>query len=160
WPIRIAVLAWVVLEGLPGVILFRPWRPLTPTRLEQGVVRFLREHQLPGRVFNDYENSSYLQWRLAGQPPLYIDLSNAYPDDLMRDYQDVARVKQRGRALLDEQHIGIVVLTTNRPGFSLAPLANYLDADARWVRVYVGGDGVIWVRRTPEYKFVWGPHSR
>jgi hypothetical protein len=46
-------------------------------------------------MFNDYENSSYLQWRLngplqsgpnqgrvlaQGQRPLYIDLLNAYPD--------------------------------------------------------------------------------
>jgi hypothetical protein len=163
WSFRLALLAWIALDCTPRILAWRAWQPLQPMRLEQGVVRFFQQHEPQGRVFNDYENSSYLQWRLAGQPSLYIDLLNAYPDGVMRDYQDLVRATERGRHLLDEQQIEWVVLTTNRgvsSGDSLAVLANYLDATPQWVRVYVGRDGVIWVRRTPQHEQVWGPRHR
>jgi hypothetical protein len=161
WPFRLALLAWIVLDGLLLVMNQPRARPMQPTRLEQGVVRFLREHEVQGRVFNDYENSSYLQWGLAGRPPLYLDLLNAYPDTVMQDYQDLANLTPRGRELLEEQRIEVVVLTTNRGGApSLKALARYLDENRRWARVYASGDGVLWVRRTPEFAHLWKRSSR
>lgn len=155
--VRAAVLAWVALECLIHSDTLRPWQDYTPVGLGDGIVRFVAEHRLEGRVFNDYENSSYLQWRFAGRPPLYIDLLNAYPDAVMIDYRDVVTRTERGRRLLDEQGVGVVVLTTSRGGApSLAPLADQFDADPRWVRVYGWNDGVVWVRRTAEYEHVWG----
>jgi hypothetical protein len=161
WPFRLALLAWIVLDGLL-LVMGRPRSPpMQPTRLEQGLVRFLREHEVPERVFNDYENSSYLQWGLAGEPPLYLDLLNAYPDSVMRDYQDLANLTARGRALLDEQRIDLVVLTTNRGGApSLVALARYLDHNGGWARIYAGGGGVVWMRRTPEFARLWKRASR
>jgi hypothetical protein len=163
WPLRIGFLAWVALECLTVAmgLAERRGQSLTPVRLEQGIVQFIHEHELTGRVFNDYENSSYLQWRLAGCPDLYIDLLNAYPAEVMADYHAIRGVTARGRQLLDEQQIEIVVLTTNRgPAPSLAPLADYLDANQRWARVYAGKDGALWVRRTPPYERVWGRLNR
>jgi hypothetical protein len=114
--------------------------------------------KIPGPPGKSKRNSSYLQWSLAGRPALYLDLLNAYPAGVMRDYQAIAFLTERGRLLLDEQEIGLVVLTTNRGGApSLAALADYLDAEPRWARVHVSKDGVIWVRRTQQYQHVWGP---
>ena len=158
WPVRLGVLVWLGLQCVLVIDGLRPWLPLYPAKLEGGIVRFLSENPIEGRVFNDYENSSYLQWRLAGRPPLYIDLLNAYPDRVMRDHKEMTRATERGRVLLDEQQIGVVVLTTNRAGSSsLVPLASYLDEHADWVRVYADGDGVIWVRRSPQYEHLWRP---
>jgi hypothetical protein len=143
WPVRAGLLAWLLLECLLLSVEVRPVSALLPTRLEQGIVRFLREQELAGRMLNDYENSSYLQWCLAGQPALYIDLLNAYPDAIMRDYQDLTTLTSRGRELLDEQEIELVVLTTNRGGSpSLAALANYLDASSDWSSATVAD---LWV---------------
>jgi hypothetical protein len=157
WPARVVLLAWIVLEAVPVIMPLRPWASLYPARLEQGAMRFIKEHQLEGRLFNDFENSSYVQWCLAGEPLLYIDFTNAYPDSVMQDYHHIVLLTNRGRRLLDELEIGIVVLTTDRPGHSLAPLGSYLDANPRWARVYGGRDGAVWVRRSPEYRDVWGP---
>jgi hypothetical protein len=158
WLIRTAVLAWLVLQCLDKVLTVQPWQPLTSTRLERGVAGFIRENELSGRVFNDYENSSYLQWALAGKPPLYIDLLNAYPDEVMVDYLNIVHLSDRGCELIDERQIEVVVLTTTRASaLSLAPLADYLDADKKWSRVFVGKDGIVWVRRTPVYAHLWEP---
>src|SRR5262249_53165670 len=123
--------------------------------LRDGGVRFLEEHPLSGHLFNDYENSAYLQWCFAGEPPLFLDLLNVYPDQLFLDYFDMLQANARGRALLEEYRVGYVFLTVNRPGPSLVHLADFLDQDPGWVRVYEGFDGAIWVRRTPEYEPVW-----
>jgi hypothetical protein len=156
WVVRAAILIGVAFASLEAALEIRPWQPLTPDRLEQGAVRFLRQHELSRRLFNDYENSSYLQWQLAGHPALYIDLLNAYPGAVMRDYQRIAYLEGWGRELLNEQRIEVVLLTTNRGGSeSLAALADDLDGAPDWARVYVGTDGVIWVRMTPEYRPLW-----
>jgi hypothetical protein len=156
WSGRLVVLCWLLLQFRLILIDFQPWRSLVPARLEQGVVSCILQNQLTGRIFNDYENSSYLQWRMAGSPPLYIDLLNAYPGQLMEDYQSVLRMDQSGRKLFESLEIGVVALTTERPSIpSLAPLADYLDNSRRWARVYAGKDGAVWVRRSPEYEHVW-----
>lgn len=160
WALRAFVLAWLFLQIWPVYALQRPWRHFVPTRLEEGIVRFIRDEQLRGRVFNDYENSSYLQWSFAGEPALAIDLLNAYPDRVVHDYRDLVTASERGRGLLDEQNIGIVILTTNRgAGANATRLADYLDSRSEWVRVYAKRDGVIWVRRTAEYERVWKKHE-
>jgi hypothetical protein len=155
WPVRAAVLCWLALTVYTTADAAPPARVVRPVHLEGGIVRFLKEPP-PGRMFNDYENSSYLQWRFAGDPPLFIDLLNAYPDQLTRDYHAIIQVTPRGRELLEEYGVGYVVLTANRPGPKLARLAGYLDANRRWRRASAGRDGVVWVRHTPEYRYLWG----
>jgi hypothetical protein len=166
WAFRAAVLIFLVLHiwPIPSDMPLRQY--YTPVKLETGIVQFVKEKRLEGRVFNDYENSSYLQWRFAGQPALYIDGLNAYPDQLMLDYGDIAIGSDRGLQLLNAQGIEIVILTTNRgPGsISLRKLSANLDAKPEWARAYAGPDGIIWVRRVPAYERLWrsprGPYVK
>jgi hypothetical protein len=129
--------------------------PLWPASLAGGAVRFFRDHRTTGHVLNDYENAGFLNWCLDGEPPLFIDCMNAYPDGVTRDYVDMMSVSRRGRELLADDRLDWVVLTTNRVGDSAVRLADYLDSDRHWMRVYAGDDGVIWVRRTPEAERRW-----
>jgi hypothetical protein len=121
------------------------------------VCDFVRDQDIPGRPFNDYENSGYLHWRFAGRPQLFIDLLNAYPDPVFRDYLQVVAARPDGEAKLDELGVGYVVLTTLRPGPSLKPLADLLDRSPNWVKVYADSGGHVWVRRTAEYEYLWRP---
>jgi hypothetical protein len=154
WPPFIApfIFLWPLL--LLGILLGATLReqswPLraTVSPLPEGAARFLKRHPR-ARVFNDYEDSSYWQWRLAGHPPLYIDLLNAYPDDLMTDYLQIARASPRGRRLLDRLRVNLVVLRPRRANEGIARLAAYLDASAQWRRVYNRRDATIWQRSTP-----------
>jgi hypothetical protein len=162
WLLRLGLIAWVSLQCLLFFLAPRSWWPLTPTRLEQGVVHFIQANELRARVFNDYENSGFLQWSLAGEPALYIDKLNAYPDAVMHNYLAIMRATEESQRLLDEEAIEIVVLTTNRGSGAvpLAPLAAYLDGSANWARVCASKGGVIWVRRSQAYEHLWKPLAK
>jgi hypothetical protein len=126
--------------------LAAPISPSTPRR----AVDFFRINHLGtrGRIFNDYENSSFLQWRFGGAPPLYIDLLNAYPDSLLFDYFDILKATPRGRKMLDEKKVRVVILRAYKPDSSLAKLAKYLNNNKQWQRIYRNTDGTIWLRRS------------
>lgn len=155
WLVRVALLAWVVmemyvrLEKLENMDLRLPGALTNP--LKEGGVRFLAEHPIPGHLLNDYENSAYLQWCFGGHPPLMLDLLNAYPDQVLLDYQQIIQAKASGQDMLEKYHINYIFLTMDRTGPLLAPLGTYLEKNpARWVKVYAGFDGMIWVRKVPE----------
>jgi hypothetical protein len=150
-----ALLVWLSIQIVyRWHVLAVPCEPI-PQRLSRGAVAFIQAQQPPGRLFNDYENSPYLLWCFAGEPQLFIDALNAYPDGVTRDYCDIANVNERGRALLNGDRIDWVLLTTNRPGPSLAQLGAFLDTSPEWMRIYADGDGVIWVRRNRETEQRW-----
>lgn len=161
WGVRLGCLTWLALQITLRVFTLRHWdEPYRPATLDAGVIQFLKEHRPPGRMFNDFESSRYLQCQLAGEPELFIDVHMAYPDQVMRDYQQILLATSRSRELLDEYRIGYVVLTVDRTGPSLRKLADRLDGDKRWQRVQAGEDGIVWVRRTPEYEYLWGDRDR
>lgn len=136
----IAALAWAT----PGALATKS---ATSASIPRGAADFILQRKPPGRLFADYENSSYFQWRFNGQPSLFIDLLNAYPDEIFQAYRDIRLATPRGRFLLDELKIDCVVLTSSRPGPSLNPLADFLDASPQWVNVYFQRDASIWMRR-------------
>lgn len=144
-------------------------RDLFPPRavgrdVPEGAVRVIEARNLRGRMFNDYETSSYLQWRLngplqsgsnqgrvltGGQRPLYIDLLNAYPDGpngLMVEYLDAVFKKERAAPILEQRRINYIVLGAHR---RKSPLVQYLMGDGRtlWAHIYRSADADIWVRR-------------
>jgi hypothetical protein len=156
WMVRVGLVSWLLLQiGTRTLALSRFDRPYLPVQLETGVVEFTRKHALGGRMFNDVENSRYLEWGLGGDPSLFIDAQGAYPREVARDYQDMLKATSRGRRLLLERDIGFVVLTVSRLADSAGALASFLDDDKRWKRVYAGWDGIIWVRRTKPYAHLW-----
>jgi hypothetical protein len=145
---RLAMIAVLIC----GVIFVAPppsrWSRLVATDLPLDAARVVKSRYANARIFNDYENSSYLQWSFAGKPPLYIDLLNAYPDDLILNYFDIVNARKRGKKLLDTDHIEAVILRKYDSKSPLAKLGAYLDQRRLlWRRVYSGQDGTVWVRR-------------
>jgi hypothetical protein len=160
WLVRGAVLAWLTMTLFVRYSALQCTPTFLPESLAAGPVRFVREHRPDGRVFNDYENASYLHWCFAGEPKLFIDLLPlTYPDTVTRDYVHILSLSPRGLAVLEEQ-IDWVILTTNRPGPSLTPLADYLDRSHHWLRVFADSGGAIWVRRRPETERRWRALAR
>ncbi|MBV9867416.1 MAG: hypothetical protein JO316_18825 [Abitibacteriaceae bacterium] len=151
----ICLVNWVLVITPHDILPLKAVSHLLPTRM----VAFVQRNHLPGRMFNDYEVSSYLQWRFAGHPPLFIDLLNAYPEHLLvPDYFDVLAANKHGQQWLKK--CDYVVLRHYNTNEGLAPLGKFLDAHShgphpQWARIYKHADGNVWMRRTPGYEKLW-----
>ena len=159
------------------ICLFQAWpqeRPATfvsrfvPEGASYALEQGQKNGTLPrGNLFNDYSNSSYLQWRLnradaqgivptRGLNPLYIDLINAYPDGpdgLLMEYfvflqgnaVEKNADKRPGLKLLDNRGVNIVYLPRD---LDRKWLAQHMNKDkARWRQVYQDDAGTLWARR-------------
>jgi hypothetical protein len=110
-------------------------------------------------VLNFYDSGSYLEWRFAGEPALYIDSVNAYPDSVFDDYWDIRTASPRGIQLLDEQQIDCVmgehidsvhpVLTRDDEIYAA------LSTSPQWALLYYGPDGPVWIRREARWQQYW-----
>jgi hypothetical protein len=137
--------------ALIACIAFAPWPPVPwkPDSIlmvvPRGMADLLRRHP-ERRVFNDYSQSPYLQWRLGGKPPLFIDTLNAYPDLVMIDYLEIRKASPHGQALLQQRSIDTVALPRLEPNEAPPGIFYLLDHDPHWRLVYLENDGIVWLR--------------
>lgn len=119
----------------------------TSRNLPVWLTDYVRTHKPPGRLFNDYEISTYLEWRFGGNPPLFIDMINAYPTELLNpDYFDMIAANERGLRLFDMHRIRCIILRIHKSSEAIDQLARYLNAGHGWKHIYDRADGDIWTR--------------
>ncbi|HEX8551930.1 MAG TPA: hypothetical protein VF681_10295 [Abditibacteriaceae bacterium] len=116
---------------------------------------YILKRRAPGRIFADYEYASYLQWRFNGADrrnyvptrglrPLYVDLLNAYPDAVLKEYFTILEARPGGLRALDSRAINTVVL--GQPHFKDA-IVGHLDKSPAWKRVLGDSTARVWIRR-------------
>lgn len=156
--VLICLLVWVLAAAsrhTPGNA--GAWSTLV-RNVPEGAARKILLGHLSRRMYNDYEDSSYLHWRLngckpgtnqvptAGRFPLFTDLLNAYPDRLMDEYLDILDATPKGLKRLSQRKINCVVLGNHR---WKSGLRKYLDRrDSGFRRVFRDKQSIIWVRAT------------
>ena len=129
-------------------------------RYPSGAADFIREHRLPGRLFNTYEYGGFLMWKLWPEQQVFID-GRALSESLFEDYGRILYNYQGGaQALLDRYNVDILVLNAfeynNGPIYFLAPLL----ADPRqttWTLVYSDPQAMVFARRPPAGMAVLDP---
>jgi len=106
---------------------------------------------------NDYNNASYLEWKLADTNTFFVDGLNAYPDRTLSIMKVVFSGNAEGLEYLDRIGVNCVAGRRRDPQFerSYPPLYHALTHDPRWALVYAGADGPVWVRRIPQYQEIW-----
>lgn len=157
-PARVAVivclLLWIATSPMPLVLP----PPAISLYVPQGIVNFIAEQKLTGKVFNDDDDAAYLHWSFGSRLPLFIDQTNAFPDDLLVQYQNILGFTAYGKGLLDVGGIDWVLLRSPQGRETWPPLAIGLSASKKWALVYAGDDGLIWVRRIPKFEPIWRTH--
>lgn len=124
----------------------------------EGAVQYLAPRAAELRIFNDYEDSSYLQWRLngalsrtislQGNLPLYLDLLNAYPDNLLFEYFDILDANATGVQRLEERKIDCIVLGEHHWD---KPLVLFLERPGSgWQAVWSDKQSKIWRKSNGE----------
>ena len=136
-----------LLVAVPGLMSadLLPLHSLSP-RLPIRAAQFIQTKCQNARLFTDYASSSYLDWHLAGQPPVFIDLLNAYPDHLLGDYFDIIYLTPQGLRLLDDLKI-THIFVKNPADEKTTQFARYMVENPRWTPIYQGSDATIWIRR-------------
>ncbi|MEJ2211763.1 MAG: hypothetical protein P8129_22385 [Anaerolineae bacterium] len=144
--LNLALLALVLVVagakiGLDLVCLDEPdvWGEGLPV----GAAEYLREADLPGRMFNSYNWGGYLIWSLYPQTPVFVDGRTdlyALNSQVLDDYVLVHWQRPGWRRVFERYGIGYVV--TERGGLLDVALAG----EGGWDQVYGDDVAVVYVR--------------
>jgi hypothetical protein len=113
-------------------------------------VEYLRQHSVPGPMFNTYGYGGYLVFSRWPEQKVFIDgRGDLYEmNGVFTDYLEIANLKPNVFTVLQMYGIQSCLLDRNEP------LATVLAAHADWRRLYSDGVSVLYVRRPASDKTV------
>lgn len=114
---------------------------------------FILKHKLPDNLFNNFNNGSYLIYRLYPQNHIFIDgRTELYNDESFKDYYRIRYADKITIAeLLTKYNINTVFIS-GREILDEEKLVKYLNQNKEWVLVYLNEDGLIFMRLTIKNK--------
>lgn len=109
-------------------------------------VRYLNQHPIPGRMFNDYGFGGYLVWSREPEHKVFIDgRGDVYERaGVFSDYMAVTDMKSDALAILQSYRINSCLIEQK------SALATLLRASPGWKQVYKDKLSAIFVRRANE----------
>ena len=104
---------------------------------------WLREHpEIDGPLFSDFSHSSYLIFALPSRPVWIDPRFELYPPEQWRNYSQIASASAHWQTLLDEEGIGLVMLSTGGE----PELINAMRESGQWCEDYQDEAAVIFQR--------------
>ena len=122
-------------------------------QLPHHAVDFVSRENLPGEIYNTYNEGGYLLWTLGPERRDYLD-GRAIPfgtelfhheSELMQSSLDSDRWKRES----EQYNINTIILPLNRFEGALAAVKNFCDSTS-WATVYLDEDAALFVRRSPQ----------
>ena len=116
---------------------------------------FLERENIPGRVFNSYDEGGYLTWRLGPKYPDYID-GRALPFGpqlFERNQQLMATSPDSPEWQREADHYGInaiIVPLSRYNGVEFFPVLRQFCASRSWRPVYLDEVAGVFLRRSPQ----------
>jgi hypothetical protein len=106
-------------------------------------LEFIRAHQLPGPIMNEYEFGGYLIWA-APEYPVFVDgRADVFEETgVLADFGNWATLQTPPASLLDRYHINLCLLSSNSPMRRVLPLV------PGWSEVYSDNISVVFARTT------------
>ncbi len=143
------VLNWVLLAVVLAAGLIKIAQPLSPAVNAQiqredyptEAVAFVRDHALPGPMFNSYNWGGYLIWTLYPDYPVFVDgRTDLYDDDFLREYLKVAWARPGWPEVLDRYSVNFIFVESD------SVLATVLAGNETWPQVYADEKAALFVR--------------
>jgi hypothetical protein len=108
-------------------------------------VEYLRQHSVPGPMFDSYAFGGYLIWALGPEKKVFIDgRGELYePGGVFNDYLQVAELKPGALSVLQRYEIRSCLIAKDEG------LATVLAALSDWRKVYSDETSILFVRRDP-----------
>jgi hypothetical protein len=149
---RLAVVNWLVLLPVlvaAGVKVSLPLGPRLNRELEERAmparaVRFVRENNPPGPLFNNYDWGGYIIWKLWPDYPVFIDgRTDLYDGPFIREYIDAVGGGEEWESLLDRYGVNLVFIEAG------SPLATFLAEEPGWRQIYLDEQAALFSRDAP-----------
>ena len=142
------ILLLLVLVGV-GVKVSQPLHPAIIAEAQASVfpvsaVEYMRNHDLPPTLFNEYAWGGYLIWHLWPQTPVFIDgRADPYGDELIMAYRQTIMALPGWETVLEAYDVHTVLIAPQ------TALAAAMVQDPAWRAVYTDDLAVIFVRAAP-----------
>jgi hypothetical protein len=129
------------------------WLPQT---FPDGAVEFVRQNDLRGNMFNNFDWGGYLVWMLGPEKKVFIDnriLDNRVfyhamsIDNAVMEPEIVG--KPHFKALLDSYRVNYIITKLYNTRVQMLPLTARLIYDTDWVPVYQQANSVVFMRNIP-----------
>jgi hypothetical protein len=144
---KYAVNAFLIFTAVIALVWYMPARASLQKRIASEypvqAVRYLRNHPIPGRIFNEYAFGGYLVWTRAPEHKVFIDgRGDVYERaGVFSAYMDVIDIKPDALAVLQSYQINSCLVLQG------SPIATLLAASPNWRRAYKDNLSVIFVRK-------------
>jgi hypothetical protein len=147
----LAAANWLLLIAVIGGAVFQLRTVLDADHIEAtrraiypaAAVDFMQREHVPTPVYNASNWGGFLMWQ-ARDYPVYVDgRTDLYDDAFLNEYVRAFQGRPGWEDVLDSGGINTVLITP------ISPLAQLLDQDEGWEKVYGDEVAVIYVRRAP-----------
>lgn len=144
---KFAVNATLMFAVASAVVMFLPPQSTLQKNISRDfpvqAVRYLREHPIPGRMFNDYKFGGYLVWAPVPQEKVFIDgRGDIYEEAwVFSNYSDIVGLKPDAFALLESYRINFCLISPT------GALATLLTESNDWKEIYKDQLSAIFVRQ-------------
>ena len=154
-----AVVAFTALAGARSYDIVRNHNSYTSTfgagpawQLPHRAVEFVKRENLPGEIYNTYNEGGYLIWTLGPERRDYLD-GRAIPfgTDLFHHEADLLQSSldsERWKRESERYNINTIILPLNRFEGALVAVKNFCSSE-KWAPVYLDEVAAVFVRRTP-----------
>lgn len=114
---------------------------LDQRHLPVAAVNFIKQQQLSGRVFNDYNFGGYFLWKAWPEYPVFVDgRIEVYQGQILKDYLSISNAQDNWQQLVDDYEIDFFVIRPERE------IAKTLLDDPSWDLLYFDYNSVIFAR--------------
>lgn len=115
----------------------------------KATVEFLKDHDVRGKIFNDYGFGGYMIWHLWPDVPVFIDgrTPTVYDQDFFWLYGLVYWKRETWEKMVKQYGIEITLLQDDREKDYVPPLYYWLDEDAEWRLVAFDDNSSLYLKR-------------
>ncbi|MFO1095530.1 MAG: hypothetical protein U0992_19835 [Planctomycetaceae bacterium] len=158
WTVVTIGVLWICFAYTPLGLALLHGLPQDPAKAEQqfrrsvsrqtpvSAVAYLKDHRLPGPIFNTYEWGDYLQWAGPADRSAFVN-SHAHliPTDVWQDYMQISHAAENWQLGLDRYGINTILIDQRVRG----PLIATLKRNEQWKFEYEDDIAALFVRKNP-----------
>ena len=123
------------------------------TNYPEMTVKFLKEHNVRGNIYNDYGYGGYLIWHLWPNIPVFIDgrTPTIYDQDFLWLHGMTMQKKEVWEKVAERYEIDIILISDYREK-GYASFSNWLDGDQDWMLVAFDDVSSLYIKRVPRFE--------